>query len=202
MEGSNEIGKRIKNLREKNGLTQQQLAKELHVKRETVNLWENGFRDLKTGYTIALADYFNVDCDYLLRGISAKKSDIHEATGLDEIAIVSIDLLKHDSPVGLAIMNQLYTDTEAMEEIAKFVVNAIYFRTEAKELRIKGETTPSEISIGVLPKRVASVVDEFGLFAKAGDMDMLFDLNIYKATNRFKKSLENVIDNFEIEFVK
>ena len=202
MATGNEIGRRIKGLREKKGLTQQQLAKELHVKRETVNLWENGMRDLKTGYTIALADYFEVDCDYLLRGISAKRADIHEATGLDEIAIASIDWLKHDSPVGAAIMNSLYTDTETMTEIAKLVVKAIYFRNEAKTLRIKGETTPSKISIGVLPKKVTSVLDEFGFFDKADDMDMLFDLNIYKAINSFEKSLKNVIDHFEIDFVE
>lgn len=62
---SNGIGERIRKLREEKGLTQQQLAKKMYVKRETVNQWENETRDLKTGYTISLADFFGVTCDYI-----------------------------------------------------------------------------------------------------------------------------------------
>lgn len=60
------IGNRIKTLRESNGLTQLDLSKALNVKRQTVAQWENGERDLKTGYIIALANLFNVTTDYLL----------------------------------------------------------------------------------------------------------------------------------------
>jgi len=64
------IGERIQQLRMDKNLTQSELAKELGVKRETVNQWENGTRDLKTGYTIKLANYFNETCDYILKGIN------------------------------------------------------------------------------------------------------------------------------------
>lgn len=53
-------------LRESKGETQAELAKILLVKRETVNQWEQGTRDLKTQYTINLANHFGVSCDYLL----------------------------------------------------------------------------------------------------------------------------------------
>lgn len=56
------IGLRIAKLRESRGLSQKQLADELEkiglkVRRETITQWENGTRDLKTEYTIKLADF-------------------------------------------------------------------------------------------------------------------------------------------------
>lgn len=62
-----EIGLRIQELRENAGLTQVQLAKILNVRREVVAKWETGLQDLKTVYTIKLADFFNITCDELLR---------------------------------------------------------------------------------------------------------------------------------------
>ena len=58
MESNKKIGERIKKLREEKGETQAEVAKKLNVKRETVNHWENGERDLKTEYTIKNPDAF------------------------------------------------------------------------------------------------------------------------------------------------
>lgn len=89
----NDIGLRIKRLREEKGLTQQDMADALNVKRQTVAQWENGERDLKTGYIIDLAEYLNVSSDYLL-GISDYKTkentDIGAVLGLSEKAIEAI----------------------------------------------------------------------------------------------------------------
>ena len=60
------IGKRIYNLREAAGMSQQDIADALKIKRETISMWENGSRDLKTGYTVELAKLFSVSTDYLL----------------------------------------------------------------------------------------------------------------------------------------
>jgi len=83
----NGIGKRIAKLRNEKSETQAELAKALHVKRETVNMWENGTRDLKTLHTVALANHFGVTCDEILRGIKSENVDIHRKTGLDDMAI-------------------------------------------------------------------------------------------------------------------
>ena len=86
------IGLRISKLREKRGLSQKQLADELEknglkVRRETVTQWENGSRDLKTEYTVKLADFFGVTCDYILRGIESENVDICKETGLTNNSI-------------------------------------------------------------------------------------------------------------------
>lgn len=89
------IGVCIAKLREGCGLSQKQLSDELHklglnVRRETVTQWENGTRDLKTDYTIKLAEFFDVSCDYILRGIEAENRSVAEETGLSNNAINSL----------------------------------------------------------------------------------------------------------------
>lgn len=87
MGGSNEIGARIKELREKHGMTQTELAEKLFTSRETVNMWERGARDIKTGMIVALADVLKTSCDFLLRGIESNHIDINEELGLSTESI-------------------------------------------------------------------------------------------------------------------
>ena len=105
MQQCNEVGGRIRHLREDKGETQAQLAKALQVKRETVNQWENGVRDLKTQYTIDLADHFGVTCDELLRGIKAEHVEICKVTGLPES---TIQVLEEWSRLGKPDKNGVY----------------------------------------------------------------------------------------------
>ena len=58
-------GKRIKELRELAGESQEQLAAAINApNRETITRWENGSRDLKREHIIALSQHFNVSADY------------------------------------------------------------------------------------------------------------------------------------------
>ena len=100
MDHVSKIGERIRTLREEKGLTQQGLADSLHVKRETINMWENGFRDLKTGSVVLLADFFNVSADYLLGRSACKSPDIDiqaicKKTGLWPEAVERLLALKN-----------------------------------------------------------------------------------------------------------
>lgn len=90
------IGERIRELRLKKNMTQQELANipTLRVQRNLVNYWENDERDIKSWQIIALADFFNVTCDYILRGIEAENVDIHKKTGLSETAINILSFYK------------------------------------------------------------------------------------------------------------
>lgn len=60
------IAERIKNLREKNNLTQSSLAKKLNVTRSSVNAWEMGISVPSTALIVDLARLFHVSTDYLL----------------------------------------------------------------------------------------------------------------------------------------
>ena len=99
-----EFGGRIQELREDRGLTQQELAKILGVRREVVAKWETGLQDIKTYYTIKLAQFFNVTTDYLLGVSDVKVSDTSEPelkaicnyTGLSEQAVECIKNCNND----------------------------------------------------------------------------------------------------------
>ena len=90
MKECNTIGERIRALREEKGLTQQQLAKALYTSRVNVNYWENDERNIKSDIIIALAEFFDVSCDYLLTGISSKNIGIYREFGLDDDAVNNI----------------------------------------------------------------------------------------------------------------
>ncbi|EAA0276309.1 XRE family transcriptional regulator [Listeria monocytogenes] len=68
------IGKKISELRNKRGISQIQLAKDLNVSTSTVGMWEIDKRAIKDEIIVQLADYFNVSTDYLLG--RSKQNDI------------------------------------------------------------------------------------------------------------------------------
>lgn len=57
---------KIKELREKAGYSQSQLAKKLDVTRSSVNAWEMGLSTPTTQYIVALCKLFHVSADYIL----------------------------------------------------------------------------------------------------------------------------------------
>lgn len=57
---------KIRELREKAGYSQAQLAKQLDVTRSSVNAWEMGLSMPTTQYIVALTKLFHVSADYIL----------------------------------------------------------------------------------------------------------------------------------------
>lgn len=75
------IGERIKEIREKNGLTQALLAKKLGISRSAVNAWEMGVSVPSAQYLRELSQLFKVSTDFLLEVDRQETLDI---TFLDE----------------------------------------------------------------------------------------------------------------------
>lgn len=61
------LSEKIRELRRKNGLSQEELADKLNVSRQAVSKWETGAAVPTTETLVELADYFGVSLDYLLR---------------------------------------------------------------------------------------------------------------------------------------
>lgn len=57
---------RLRELRERNHLTQAQLARELNISQNTISRYETGERRAGYDELILIADYFHVSIDYLL----------------------------------------------------------------------------------------------------------------------------------------
>lgn len=58
---------KLKELREKKGLTQEKLAEQLGVGRTTVTLWERGDNKPRIDMLVSLANILGCKVDYLLR---------------------------------------------------------------------------------------------------------------------------------------
>ena len=64
--GNQYFSTRVKALREKAGLSMEQLANRLEVTKSRINMWENNGTVPRMDVLIALAKFFNVSTDYLL----------------------------------------------------------------------------------------------------------------------------------------
>lgn len=64
--------KRIRELREDNDMTQQQVADYLSMKQPQYNRYERGFRDIPTDVLIALADLYKTSTDYILERVDER----------------------------------------------------------------------------------------------------------------------------------
>lgn len=60
------LGKQIKNLREARNISQVQLAKELHVSKQSISNWENENILPSIEMLIKMATFFGVSTDFLL----------------------------------------------------------------------------------------------------------------------------------------
>ncbi len=60
------FGKRLKILREKHHLSQQELGNKLSLAKQTISGYENGTRKPDQDILVRFADYFEVSVDYLL----------------------------------------------------------------------------------------------------------------------------------------
>lgn len=76
------VGQRIAHLRERRGLSQSSLAKDLNVGQSTLAMWETDKRGLKDEVIVQIAEYFNVSTDYLLGRSPSEK--YYELNNKDE----------------------------------------------------------------------------------------------------------------------
>lgn len=72
----NTFGKRLKELRDLSGLSQEALAQKLHISRSRIGMYEQGRRQPDFEMLEAIADTFNVNMDYLLKKESTTEDDL------------------------------------------------------------------------------------------------------------------------------
>ncbi len=204
--GVSEIGKRIAELRKGMDLTQEELAKRISVKRETVNQWENGVRQIKGPDIAALADTLDTTCDYILRGISAENVDIHQAIGLSDDAIEILKCAEsalgyedtaNPNKIRIGILDLLITDPNffmsLMDDIYMCYEKYRDFRhAEKKHKELKAHTK----GFSVWPE----TEDEFQQTINIGeafklktDMQEKYEVAVFKANKKFGVVLENLI---------
>lgn len=77
-----EIGKKLKSARSKAGLTQETVAIEIHVSRQTISNWENekSYPDIIS--IITLSDLYKVSLDELIKGDDAIIKHLEDSTNV------------------------------------------------------------------------------------------------------------------------
>ena len=99
MEYKEQFSKRLVQLREKRGITQQELADKLEITRQSLSLYEKAERTINIELLAKIADFFNVSTDYLMgrTDVSSMNKDIQVAcdvTGLSEDLVLELAKLK------------------------------------------------------------------------------------------------------------
>lgn len=168
----NEIGKRIKLLRMNRGITQAELAKNLNVKRETVNQWENGTRDLKTDYSIKLADFFGVSCDEILRGVNSENVSIYKQTGLDDESVKILNQRK-DNKLFKYALNYIIHDYEVLKSLFNYIcTSAVYEKIRQSDYMLIPQKNITEYHRDVY---FAQVIEKIPLLRKSFIEDLCKD---------------------------
>ena len=65
------LGEKLKEERNKKGVTEAEVARALGVTQGAISRFENGTKNPSTGTLVALAKYYNVSLDYLVGNIGA-----------------------------------------------------------------------------------------------------------------------------------
>ena len=92
MKNAEIFAQRLIELREQNGISQQQLADSLNITRQSLSLYEKAERTINIDLLVKIANYFNVSADYLLGLSSVSKVDLElkaicDYTGLTEQSV-------------------------------------------------------------------------------------------------------------------
>lgn len=109
----------IKKLRTEKHITQETLASELGMSKSTVAMWETGDRTPSPEVYEELADFFNVDMDYLYG-----RTDIKKKVHFDDNGNSYIYMSKEEKEITLSIERIMSGDNEFHKRLVKLIATA------------------------------------------------------------------------------
>lgn len=119
---------RLKELRKRKHLSQRALAEELHVSKSAISMYENGSREPDYETTEKIADYFNVDVDYLLgrSNVTMRYIDVladgHPTEYYDNEVVQAVtDRLRTNPEYGVLFKASANLKPEDVELVTKFI---------------------------------------------------------------------------------
>ena len=185
---SNTIGNRIKAFREEMGKTQSEVAEALHVKRQTVDQWESGTRDLKTQYSISLADYFGVSCDEILRGVKAKNISINERLGLSDKSVEIMESALSPNCDFITIINKLI-ENSSLEHICREIQIKLSEGIEYDLTLDNADFLNIGEQLSNMPAKTAELVQLLSGVLH-DNTELFYDFRIFRLTNILKGVVE------------
>jgi len=117
------FAEKIFTLRKSNELTQEQMAEELHVSRQSISKWESGQATPELEHIVAMSQIFNVTTDYLL-----KPSEIDELSVKTEILEKQQQqLLDREKKQNKLILCLMYSIAIYLIFFAVYLIGHFYF---------------------------------------------------------------------------
>lgn len=177
----------LKVLRKQKGLNQEDLAKLLNVKQNTISNWENDRTQIDRESILFLADYFNVSVDYLLgREIEKTFDSFPLAKKLKDPVIQDEVEINDLYPIPLLGSVVAGIPIERQEDLEGYVFINFMPKEEYFALRVHGESMKNA---GILDKSILIVHKQET--AECNDIVVAM-LNREQTVKRFKRYGENI----------
>lgn len=200
--GENSVfAQRLKAIMKEKGVTQQQLAEQLHMTRQAVSLYLTGQALPAIDKLLTITDYFDVSADYLIGKTDVRTQDtdvkmICDYTGLSEEAVANLHNLYHELREEYSLIPY---HSETMEVINFMLENRMFFKA-ANEMKRAYNLLQGAYEI---TSEIKALFEETPGLAEA-IADHMKDFNQYKeSTERtigkekcssFMKTVEEIVD--------
>lgn len=180
------IGERLKQLRIKNGLKQQELADMFGLSSGTISFYESEQRKPDIDFIVAIAKYFDVSTDYLLGLTNAtdkENIDISKVTGLNDFS--------------LTILEQSLKETNnAAAEVIDTVICGGDFLRFVNLINDKKEKKPTiDIDWSDICDKKLSDIFDMDIEQRTTILNMLFPMNRFNACELRELEIEKYIDS-------
>ena len=180
------IGERLKQLRIKNGLKQQELADMFGLSSGTISFYESEQRKPDIDFIVAIAKYFDVSTDYLLgltNAIDKEIIDISKVTGLNDFS--------------LTILEQSLKETNnAAAEVIDTVICGGDFLRLVNLINDKNEKKPTiDIDWSDICDKKLSDIFDMDIEQRTTILNMLFPMNRFNAYELRELEIEKYIDS-------
>lgn len=148
MESKKIFAQRLVKLREDRGITQQILADDLKISRQSLSLYENAERTINIDLLVKIAKYFNVSTDYLLGLNDNATNNIDERvvcdyTGLSDNSVRLLNLLNQVKQLNISDCQPSIIDIldEIFSEIDKEYYRCLFLLRDAININPKKDDT-------------------------------------------------------------
>ena len=180
------IGERLKQLRIKKGLKQQELADMFGLSSGTISFYESEQRKPDIDFIVAIAKYFDVSTDYLLGLTNAtdkENIDISKVTGLNDFS--------------LTILEQSLKETNnAAAEVIDTVICGGDFLRLVNLINDKNEKKPTiDIDWSDICDKKLSDIFDMDIEQRTTILNMLFPMNRFNAYELRELEIEKYIDS-------
>lgn len=180
-----------------------------------ISNYRNGKTEPKLSAIVSIANYLNVDCHYLLTGVSSKNSTVSEETGLSEASInyltnvqkqvgpnssqieVLNDLIESNDIQNLLLLIAEFKKTQKLNEETISLCRDIIEEVRAGiEKNISPDILQSRLAIPLCRLEEIRPSEEYGRFLIIDRFTKLFDA-VYTPTD-FSKSDNLLEDSFSL----